>query len=157
MSVAIRTIRAKVGRISVTGELGYEIFYPWSKTADLWKTLLKHDDVKPAGLGARDMLRLEVGYSLYGHELDETINPLEAGLTRFVDLDKDFIGKEALFEIQQKGLSRRLVGVISETRKSPREGNDLFSEEGEPIGRVTSGTFSPHMNNTTTILFCVRH
>lgn len=135
-----------ISRTGYTGELGYEIFYPWGKTTDLWKAFLKSKDVKPAGLGARDMLRLEVGYSLYGHELSEDISPLEAGLMRFVDLDKDFIGKEALLKQQKKGVTRKIVGLISESRRSPREHHTISSEEGKSIGDVTSGTFSPFLN-----------
>ncbi len=77
-----------VSRTGYTGELGYEIYYPWDKTKNVWKALLKCDEVTPAGLGARDILRLEMGYSLYGHELSEDISPLEAGLARFVHFDK---------------------------------------------------------------------
>ncbi|HLF17281.1 MAG TPA: glycine cleavage system aminomethyltransferase GcvT [Candidatus Omnitrophota bacterium] len=132
-----------ISRTGYTGELGYEIFYPWDKTEKLWKEFLKNDKVKPAGLGARDVLRLEVGYSLYGHELDETINPLEAGLARFVDFNKDFIGKDALLKLKEKGLKRKIVGVISDNRRSPRQSNKIFSENDEEIGYVTSGTFSP--------------
>ena len=111
--------------------------------------------VKPAGLGARDMLRLEVGDSLYGHELNETTTPLEAGLTRFVDFTKDFIGKDALLKQQKEGPRRRIAGFISETRRAPRQDNKIYAPTGEevgivtsvplaPTGVVTSGTFSPH-------------
>jgi aminomethyltransferase len=132
-----------ISRTGYTGELGYEIFFPWERTADLWNAVLSLPEVKPAGLGARDMLRLEVGYSLYGHELNEDINPLEAGLKRFVDFEKDFIGKKALLAIQEKGLSRSIAGFISENRRSPRENHRIFSEDGSEIGYVTSGTYSP--------------
>lgn len=132
-----------ISRTGYTGELGYEIFFPWNKTPQLWNALLKFNDVKPAGLGARDILRLEVGYSLYGHEINESINPLEAGLSRFIDFEKDFIGKAALLRIKEKGLARKLVGIVSRSRRSPRDGFKIYAPDGRGIGYVTSGTFSP--------------
>lgn len=135
-----------ISRTGYTGELGYEIFYPWDKTTDLWKTFLKDERVKPAGLGARDVLRLEMGYSLYGHELEEHISPLEAGLGRFVDLNKKFIGKEALEKQKISGIKRKIIGFCSESRRSPREGHSIYSKDEQAIGQVTSGTFSPSLN-----------
>jgi len=135
-----------ISRTGYTGELGYEIYYPWEKTKKLWQTLLKDDNVKPAGLGARDVLRLEVGYSLYGHEITESISPLESGLTRFIDFDKSFIGSEKLCNQRDQGLQRKLVGFISDTRRSPRSENKIYSKSKDEIGEVTSGTFSPCLN-----------
>lgn len=135
-----------ISRTGYSGELGYEIYYPWEKTQALWDELLRHEEVKPAGLGARDMLRLEVGYSLYGHELREDVSPLESGLARFVDLEKDFIGRSALRAQKESGLTKKIIGFISDSRKAPREGNQLFASGGELIGEVTSGTFSPCLN-----------
>jgi aminomethyltransferase len=132
-----------VSRTGYTGELGYEIFFPWDKIVDCWRTLLTHKEVKPAGLGARDVLRLEMGYSLYGHELSDTITPLEAGLSRFVDFEKDFIGKPALLTQKEQGIPRRLIGFTSTSRKSPRADNPLWSADKKMIGTVTSGSFSP--------------
>lgn len=135
-----------ISRTGYTGELGYEIYCPWDKTPSIWRELLKNKNVKPAGLGARDILRLEMGYSLYGHELNEEITPLEAGLNRFVDLEKDFIGKEVLLKQKQSGLKRKLVGFVSQSRRAPRVGNRLYSSKEEEIGIVTSGSFSPSLN-----------
>jgi aminomethyltransferase len=135
--------RILISRTGYTGELGYEIFYPWEKMSGLWRAILKDSFVKPAGLGARDILRLEVGYSLYGHELEEDITPLEAGLSRFIDFDKDFLGRDALLKQKEKGVSRILVGFTAENRRSPRAGQNIFSMNGENIGVVTSGSFSP--------------
>lgn len=132
-----------ISRTGYTGELGYEIYYPWDKTDGLWNELLKLPGVKAAGLGARDILRLEVGYSLYGHELGEDISPVESGLMLFVDLEKDFIGKGAVEKINNEGSSRKLIGFQSKSRRSPREGHFLYSKEGKNIGTVSSGTFSP--------------
>ncbi|MBF0479556.1 MAG: glycine cleavage system aminomethyltransferase GcvT [Candidatus Omnitrophica bacterium] len=132
-----------ISRTGYTGELGYEIYMPWSKAADFWKALLKDSRVKPAGLGARDVLRLEVGYSLYGHELNEKKTPLESSLTRFVNFDKDFIGKHALLAQQVGGIKEKVVGFTALDRRSPRAEQKLFSEDGSLIGVVTSGSFSP--------------
>ncbi len=134
-----------VSRTGYTGELGYEIFFPWEKIKELWKSLLKDGRVKPAGLGARDVLRLEMGYSLYGHELTDNISPLEAGLSRFIDFNKDFRAKEILVK-QREGLKRKLVGFTSLNRRSPRAEQKIYSASNEEIGVVTSGSFSPALN-----------
>jgi len=130
----------------IRGSWVTKFFILGPRQKNLWKEFLKNDKVKPAGLGARDMLRLECGYSLYGHELEENISPLEAGLSRFVDLEKEFIGKEALLNQKEQGLKRKIVGFSSETRRSPRAGHKIYSEAGNQIGEVTSGTFSPMLN-----------
>ena len=135
-----------ISRTGYTGELGYEIYFPWDRIKDLWQELLKNDRVKPAGLGVRDVLRIEMGYSLYGHELGEDISPFESGLNRFVSLDKDFIGKEVLLKQKEKGIQKKIIGICSETRRAPRQGQKIFARSGEEIGIVTSGTFSPTLN-----------
>ncbi len=134
--------KAIVSRTGYTGELGYEIYFPWERTKELWDKILSLG-AKPAGLGSRDVLRLEMGYSLYGHELDENISPLDAGLERFIDWDKDFIGKSALLKQKHSGLLRELVAFISDTRRSARSGFKIFSLDRQEIGVVTSATFSP--------------
>jgi aminomethyltransferase len=133
---------AIVSRTGYTGELGYEIFLPAEKTAELWDTLLTYPSVKPAGLGARDLLRLEVGYSLYGNDLDETITPLEAGLDAFVNLDKPFVGKEALLAQKAAGLSRAKVAFKVGSRRSPRHHYEIWAGDAR-VGTVSSGAFSP--------------
>ena len=132
-----------ISRTGYTGELGYEIFCPWVKTKDLWQAFLENKKVKPAGLGARDVLRCEMGYSLYGHELNEQITPIECGLSRFIDLKKDFLGKEAL--LKQKDIKGKAIGMVSITRRSPRAEQKIYSKDGQKIGVVTSGTFSPYL------------
>jgi len=134
--------KAIVSRTGYTGELGYEIFLPAQKTAELWERLLADPRVKPAGLGARDVLRLEVGYSLYGSDLDEETTPLEAGLASFVNFDKSFVGKEALLAQQREGLKRVKAAFRVGSRRSPRHHYDICFE-GEKRGSVTSGVFSP--------------
>ncbi len=134
-----------VSRTGYTGELGYEIFCSPEKTRMLWKKLLENDKVKPAGLGARDILRIEMGYSLYGQEINEEISPLEANLSRFIDFEKDFVGKSALLKQQDSGIKRKITYFLSDSRKSPRNHQPLFSSKGKEIGFVTSGTFSPSL------------
>src|SRR5271154_1691860 len=91
----IAGIPCLISRTGYTGELGYEIYCPWEKCKEIWKIILKNATVKPTGLGVRDVLRIEMCYSLYGHELEENITPEEAGLDKFIDGKKDFIGRQA--------------------------------------------------------------
>lgn len=133
---------AIVSRTGYTGELGYEIFLPAEKSAELWTRLLSDERVKPAGLGARDVLRLEMGYSLYGSDIDEAITPLEAGLEAFVNFDKAFVGKEALLKQRAEGVKRLKVAFDVTSRRSPRHDYEIHFE-GERVGTVTSGVFSP--------------
>jgi len=137
---------AIVSRTGYTGELGYEIFLPAEKTAELWDLLLKDPRVKPAGLGARDVLRLEVGYSLYGSDIDERTTPLEAGLEGFVNFDKQFVGKDALLKQKTQGIPRQKVAFQVSGRRSPRHHYEIFSG-GQQVGSVTSGVFSPMIAN----------
>jgi len=136
--------KVMISRTGYTGELGYEIYFPWDKLNILWQELLKNKEIKPAGLGARDVLRLEMGYSLYGQDLDLTISPLEAGLHPFLDFEKDFIGKEALLQQKQSGVKRKMIFFSSDSRQSPRHHFKIFSDD-KKIGVVTSGTFSPSL------------
>jgi aminomethyltransferase len=135
-------VPAIVSRTGYTGELGYEIFLPAEKVVELWERLLADKRVKPAGLGARDVLRLEVGYSLYGSDIDEETTPLEAGLSAFVNFDKEFVGKTALLQQREAGLTRTKVAFQVGSRRSPRHHYEICFE-GETVGHVTSGVFSP--------------
>ncbi len=135
----------RVSRTGYTGELGFEIYCPTDAIFAIWRLLLENKRVQPAGLGARDVLRLEVGYSLYGHELNEDITPLEAGLQRFIDFRKEFIGKEALLRQKRQGLLRTIIGLTSATRRVPRQDQKIYAETGELIGIISSGTFSPYL------------
>jgi len=134
-----------VSRTGYTGELGYELYAPSQEIPALWKKLLDDPRVKPAGLGARDVLRLEMGYSLYGQDINEKTTPLEAGLEKFVDFKKDFIGRDALTSQKKTGVSRRRVYLRTLSRRSPRHEHHIFIDD-EKKGLVTSGTFSPHLN-----------
>jgi len=134
-----------VSRTGYTGELGYEIFYPGEKMPQLWQALLDKG-ARPAGLGVRDVLRLEMGYSLYGHELTEAVSPLEAGLEKFVNWNKEFIGRDALGKEKTAGPHRRMIAFIAQSRRSPRAHHKIYLREGPEIGEVTSGSFSPALN-----------
>ena len=142
ITMNILGVEAIVSRTGYTGELGYEIFIAAEKVGELWDLLLTDERVKPAGLGARDVLRLEVGYSLYGSDIDEETTPLEAGLGSFVNFDKSFVGKEALLRLKEQGVARTKVAFEVSGRRSPRHHYDICSA-GETVGNVTSGVFSP--------------
>uniref|UniRef100_A0A831XED0 aminomethyltransferase n=1 Tax=Geobacter metallireducens TaxID=28232 RepID=A0A831XED0_GEOME len=135
-------VDAIVSRTGYTGELGYEIFLPAEMSVELWNRLLADGRVRPAGLGARDVLRLEMGYSLYGSDIDETTTPIEAGLEAFVNFDKAFVGKEALLKQRAEGVTRMKVAFDVTSRRSPRHDYGIHFE-GERVGTVTSGVFSP--------------
>jgi aminomethyltransferase len=135
-----------VSRSGYTGEDGFEIICPEGAVTELWSDLLA-GGARPAGLAARDTLRLEAGLCLYGNELNEQITPLEAGLGWTLALAKatDFPGRQALRRQQQAGVSRRLVGLRLLTKGIPRV-HQVVTSNGEPVGEVTSGTHSPTLN-----------
>ena len=134
-----------ISRTGYTGELGFEVYLPSRLAVKLWVRLLKDPRVKPAGLGCRDTLRLEMGYPLYGQDIDTVHTPLAAGLERFVDFSKDFIGKAVLLEERKRGPKERLVCFKASSRRSPRHGYGIYSK-GESIGAVASGSFSPSLS-----------
>ncbi len=142
ITMNILGVEAIVSRTGYTGELGYEIFIPADKVCQLWDLLLHDERVKPAGLGARDVLRLEVGYSLYGSDIDEVTTPLEAGLGAFVNFDKNFVGKDALLSQKESGIAKQKIVFKVSSRRSPRHHYEIFSGDKQ-IGTVTSGVFSP--------------
>lgn len=140
--------RAIISRSGYTGEDGFEIYIKSEFAPALWDKLLqagKGYGLAPAGLGARDTLRFEVALPLYGQELSQDITPLEAGLDRFVKLEKEnFIGRDALMEQKSVGIKRKIVGFEMVDRGIPRTRYDVLAD-GEKIGYVTSGNFSPSL------------
>lgn len=125
-----------------TGEEGFEILCEPKAARAAWSTILGHG-VKPAGLGARDTLRLEMGYSLYGQDITTETNPVEAGLVRFVSFDKgEFIGRISIFNQVERGAGKKLAGFVVD-RGIPRSGEVVLGESGDEIGVVTSGGYSP--------------
>ncbi len=139
-----------------TGEDGCEIFCPARETPAVWEKLMKCGEpfgLKPAGLGARDTLRLEACYPLHGHELTDDISPLCSGLGWVVHFDKDFIGKEALVAEKEKGLPYRLVGLEVAERGIIRGETKLFDGNDEECGWVASGTMTPTLNKAVGLGF----
>ncbi|MFO7845198.1 MAG: glycine cleavage system aminomethyltransferase GcvT [Balneolaceae bacterium] len=147
------TVAAQKGVIisatGYTGETGYELYidHDISDPLAIWDALMEAGDsngLEPAGLGARDTLRLEMGFALYGNDITADTNPLEARLGWLTKLNKkSFIGKDALLEHKEAGLSRKLMGfIIDEPRKVPRKGYSIHDKDGNAIGEVTSGTQS---------------
>lgn len=134
-----------------TGAGGVEIYFEDKEDAadKIWNAIFeagKEAGIKPIGLGARDTLRLEMGYCLYGNDIDDTTSPLEAGLAWITKFSKNFIAKEILEEQKQNGIERRLVGFEMIEKGIPRQGYEVKNFGGEVIGYVTSGTQSPSLN-----------
>jgi aminomethyltransferase len=133
-----------VSRTGYTGELGYEIYIANEYVSRLWELLLKDQRVKPAGLGCRDTLRLEMSYPLYGQDLDINHSPVAAGLEKFVDFSKDFIGRDVLLQELKKGPGEHLIYFQADSRRAPRHGFDIL-DNGRKVGQVSSGSFSPSL------------
>jgi aminomethyltransferase len=139
-----------------TGEDGVELHVPAPQAAAVWQALLDAG-ITPAGLGARDTLRLEAGLPLHGHELGPGITPLQAGLGWVVRFDKgDFRGKAALEAERDRGVARKLRGLATEGRQIPREGYSV-SRDGAVVGEVTSGNFSPTLGHGIALAFLPPH
>ncbi len=144
------SVEVLVATTGYTGEQGAEIFVPWDQTCALWGTLLDKGaslEVKPIGLGARDTLRTEMKYSLYGHEINDEINPYESGLGWVIKPDaKDFMGKAAILKGKEAGFTKKLIGLTMLEKGIPREMYLLFSKDGTQTGWITSGTHSPTLD-----------
>jgi aminomethyltransferase len=140
---------AIISRSGYTGEDGYEISVPASQAERVWNTLLEDERVRPIGLGARDSLRLEAGLPLYGHDVDETVSPIEADLGFAVSKKRrearDFPGAARIAKELTEGASRRRVGLIVLEGAPAREGAEIADETGAVVGVVTSGGFSPSL------------
>jgi aminomethyltransferase len=154
-----------VFRSGYTGEDGIEIIVPAAVASQIHHLCGRSvspasstaggaasKEIKPAGLGARDTLRMEAGMPLYGHELSEQIDPISAGLGWCVDLKKDFIGAEALRAIAQAGPKRKLVGLELEGRRIGRQ-HAIVMKDGAPTGEITSGTFSPTLQKSIAMAY----
>jgi len=141
---------ALVSRTGYTGELGYELYVTPNVVEMIWERLLEHPLVEPAGLGARDTLRLEMGYPLYGQDMDEQRTPFEAGLDRYVELKKDFIGRDALIRQRSEGIPQTLVGLLLEGRQAARHGFPIL-RDGIRCGEITSGSFAPSLGRAVSL------
>jgi aminomethyltransferase len=135
-----------LSRTGYTGELGYEIFLPNELAVRLWNVFLEMDDVEPAGLGARDTLRTEVGYNLSGQDFSETISPLEASMASFVAWEQEFVGSKALKARRDAGDYLVQVAVASPDRRAPRHDFEVYDGDSV-VGLVTSGTFGPSVGH----------
>jgi aminomethyltransferase len=150
-------IKLTVFRSGYTGEDGVEVILSAKVAPMAMKMLAGKSDregatIRPAGLGARDTLRLEAAMPLYGHELNEQIDPISAGLKWAVDLTKDFVGAEKLREIDQTGPARKLVGLELEGKRTARQGYPVL-KDGQPIGEVTSGALSPTLGKSIALAY----
>jgi aminomethyltransferase len=137
-----------ISRTGYTGELGYELYFTGDipQAEKVWEEIFKAGkefDIQPVGLAARDSLRLEMGYCLYGNDIDQTTNPIEAGLGWITKIDKgNFLGKDAILKVKQEGPRRKLVAMISDEKTFPRKGYEITAENTK-VGVITSGTVSP--------------
>jgi len=150
-------MRYSIFRTGYTGEDGLEVVVPSGAGVLLWDFLTKKSDgnrieVKPAGLGARDTLRLEAGMPLYGHELGEHVDPISAACKWCVDLEKDFIGASALRRINSEGPKRRLIGLELDGKRIARQGASVMSGDAA-VGEVTSGTLSPTLGKSIAMAY----
>jgi aminomethyltransferase len=146
--------RAWVARTGYTGEDGFEVFLPWDRAVGPWTRLLAAGGalgLTPIGLGARDTLRLEARFSLYGNEIDETTDPIEAGLGWTCHLEKDFVGRDAIARKKEEGPSRRIAGLVVEGGVA-RHGHEVI-HAGRPVGHVTSGTFGPTVGKNIALAY----
>lgn len=142
-----------ISRTGYTGEDGFELIVSKKEVNKLWDSFIK-EGVLPCGLGARDTLRLEAGLPLYGHEYDEETTPLEAGYDWVVKFNKgDFFGKEALLKEKAGSLKKILVGLEVDGRSIPRPGDKVLDEKETPIGKISSGTFSPILSKPIALAY----
>jgi aminomethyltransferase len=141
--------RILLSRTGYTGELGFEIYLPWGKTPLLWERLLREDEVAPAGLGARDTLRLEMGFPLYGHEISLDTTPVEAGFAPLLPREDSFVGDRFLTVPPRK----RLIGIRLEGRRAARGDDPVMDAGGRRMGRVTSGSFAPSLDRAVALSY----
>ena len=149
-SMKVAGVKANLSRSGYTGEDGYEISAAANRIGEIWDALLLDPRVKPIGLGARDSLRLEAGLCLYGHDIDTTTSPVEAGLNWSIQKRRreegGFPGAARIQREFAEGVSRVRIGLLPEGRAPAREGADIATPEGEIVGKVTSGGFGPTLN-----------
>ena len=139
-----------ISRTGYTGEIGFEIYLADNLAIEFWKGCIQAGAL-PAGLGARDTLRLEIGMPLYGHELSEMRNAAESGLLRSIDQSKEFIGAQAVRNPANH--QQTLVGILLEGRRAARAGDGVLSHDGKQVGMVTSGSFAPTLNRAVALAY----
>lgn len=137
-----------VSRTGYTGELGYELYLPSDKALEIWKKLAADERVEPVGLGARDTLRLEIGYPLYGQDLDTEHTPVEAGAGFFLKKESEYIGKSGLGNVKES-----LVALSIEGRRTARHHDEVLLPGGEKTGVITSGSFAPSLGHCIALAY----
>ena len=142
METRINGLKSFLGRTGYTGEDGFEVIVDATDGSHIWQTLISNG-MSPCGLGSRDVLRLEAGLALHGSDIDLTTSPLEAGLDRFVQLEKEFAGAPVLRKQQNDGINRKLIGLTVKGRNIPRHNYPIIHNNSE-VGHVTSGTMIPY-------------
>jgi aminomethyltransferase len=146
--------RATLARTGYTGEDGFEVFVANADAAKVWDALLvagRDAGIKPIGLGARDTLRLEARFSLYGNDIDETTNPIEAGLGWTCKLEKEFIGRDVIAAAKAEGPKRKIAGLVVDGGVA-RHGHEVI-QNGEVVGQVTSGTYGPTVEKNIALAY----
>ncbi|QJB57735.1 glycine cleavage system aminomethyltransferase GcvT [Pseudodesulfovibrio sp. zrk46] len=137
-----------ISRTGYTGELGYELYLPADNALEIWEKLATDERTEPIGLGARDTLRLEIGYPLYGQDLDEKHTPKEAGAGFFLKKETDYIGKAGLAEVKES-----LIALSIEGRRTPRHHDEVLLSSGEKTGTITSGSFAPSLGHCVALAY----
>jgi aminomethyltransferase len=151
-------VEVLLARTGYTGEDGFEIYSRPNDASRIWEALEKAGEpygLMPAGLACRDTLRLEAGMPLYGHELNTTLSPFEAGLGRVVAFDKDgpFIGRESLAARLESGIQHQLVGLVTDSPRAPRAGYAVLDSSGQTVGEITSGAPSPTLGHAIALAY----
>jgi len=143
-----------LSRTGYTGEWGYELYFPASEAVRFWRSLLSNENIKPIGLGARDTLRLEMGYSLYGHELSRERTPVATTRSAFLRKEGGYIGEQVVRR-DLEAVGQRLVALEFDGKRAARAGDQLFASfpSGESLGEVTSGSFSPSLGKAVALAF----
>ncbi|MGD9874558.1 MAG: glycine cleavage system aminomethyltransferase GcvT [Kiritimatiellia bacterium] len=150
--VKLNGITCWLSRTGYTGEWGYELYFPHTEAVNFWRLFTETLGVRPAGLGARDTLRLEAGYPLYGHELSDAQTPIPCSRGMFIDMNKDFIGKDAVRRDIEQGTPRVLAGLKLAGRGAARS-HDPVMAGGHEIGMVTSGSFAPSVGTAIALAY----
>jgi len=151
-AVPVAGVESLVARTGYTGEDGFEVLCPWGEAGTVWRAF----DCQPCGLGARDTLRMEMGFLLSGQDFHPGENPrtpYEAGIGFVVDLDTQFVGRDALEHVASEGPAEKLTGIVLQERGVPREGYTVTTPDGEAIGAVTSGTMSPTLGEPIALAY----
>lgn len=149
----LANVPCRISRTGYTGECGVELYFATAAAESVWDALMAQPEVKPAGLGARDTLRLEMGYPLYGHELDTDTTPVEAGFASMLDCEREFVGREGVMAPPRK----TLIAVNFEGRRAVREGSEIVDDAAAVIGHVTSGSFSPSLGHAIALAYVPPH